>query len=644
MLVDSCESRLTVHLSCEHLRNMDYIGKSDPFAILYLDNTGATTRPPLPSQNMKQPPPTAAPTTTTSALVAQGISPEDDASKHLVARAVSLQAPNKYIGRDYRWQRIGQTETIRNSLNPVFVTSFEVPYFFERAQRLAVDVFDRDSFDARDDQLHLHDYLGSAEIAVPAVVRAKAQRLTVRLHLPSDPNIRCGSVTVAVEEVSEQKLRISYDVALRDLPRQRGPGPFLTIRRPSAAASKFKADSDLSSITPESNAPTQSTPSPSNSTTGSNQRRKGVTNEAPISKADGWITVYRSGAAKHDPRSSDRSNYIIPSFAHNYEKLCRCDENATLRFDISFEKFGSDKIVASALSSLGQAEKRHGEIILSPTSSSCFGSRKASTLHLTNRRMTEDTTFLDYVIGGCEISLVIAIDFTASNGDPSKIGTLHFCDSERPNEYELAIRSVGDILAAYDTDQLFPVFGFGAKLPPDYSTPSHLFSLTEDDIIPGAVESPNEFCGTIDGVLNAYRNALYNVRLSGPTVFAGIVDAAADHARRESRGNDQSYTILLIITDGVINDVDETLDALYRASSVPMSIVIIGVGDADFSDMNLLDGDDMGRERDIVQFVNFRQFEQAYEVLRSRVLEEIPTQFLEYMSKRNIRPLPVPED
>lgn len=78
----------------------------------------------------------------------------------------------------------------------------------------------------------------------------------------------------------------------------------------------------------------------------------------------------------------------------------------------------------------------------------------------------------------------------------------------------------------------------------------------------------------------------------------------------------QQYFILLIITDGVISDMDETRHAVVQASKLPMSIIIVGVGNADFAAMEFLDGDSRvlrsytGEEavRDIVQFVPFRDF------------------------------------
>ena len=77
----------------------------------------------------------------------------------------------------------------------------------------------------------------------------------------------------------------------------------------------------------------------------------------------------------------------------------------------------------------------------------------------------------------------------------------------------------------------------------------------------------------------------------------------------------QQYFILLILTDGVVTDMSDTREAIVRASHLPMSVIIVGVGNADFTDMQILDGDDgvlrspRGEPalRDIVQFVPFRE-------------------------------------
>lgn len=55
--------------------------------------------------------------------------------------------------------------------------------------------------------------------------------------------------------------------------------------------------------------------------------------------------------------------------------------------------------------------------------------------------------------------------------------------------------------------------------------------------------------------------------------------------------NSNVYTVLLLLTDGVIHDLKETSDSIVQASESPISIVIVGIGDEDFKNMEILDGD-----------------------------------------------------
>ena len=79
---------------------------------------------------------------------------------------------------------------------------------------------------------------------------------------------------------------------------------------------------------------------------------------------------------------------------------------------------------------------------------------------------------------------------------------------------------------------------------------------------------------------------------------------------------------------------------------MPLSVIIIGVGKADFSTMNVLDADDNplvdsnGRKsvRDLVQFVPFLKFEGNPERLAQEVLAEIPRQILEFYQQKRITP------
>ncbi|XP_020776434.2 copine-3-like, partial [Boleophthalmus pectinirostris] len=157
----------------------------------------------------------------------------------------------------------------------------------------------------------------------------------------------------------------------------------------------------------------------------------------------------------------------------------------------------------------------------------------------------------------------------------------------------------------------------------------------------------------IEGVVESYRRVLPQLRLSGPTNFSPIINHVASIAATAAAHNTASqYFVLLILTDGEITDLDQTRDAIVRSSALPLSIIIVGVGPADFSAMKLLDGDDgvlkstSGEkvQRDIVQFVPFRDFKDApMAALAQSVLAEVPSQVVSYFKMRRLDPLKPPE-
>lgn len=160
-------------------------------------------------------------------------------------------------------------------------------------------------------------------------------------------------------------------------------------------------------------------------------------------------------------------------------------------------------------------------------------------------------TFLDYIFGGCEISLQVAIDFTASNGDPSNPQSLHFMGQTGvPNQYVAAIQSVGSILEQYDTDKRYPVYGFGGRMAENPAATSHCFALNGDIFRP---EVPG-----VQGILNVYQHAIQRASLHGPTFFSPILNYVNGYCQQkamETSQYNQQYTILLILTDGAIMDM-----------------------------------------------------------------------------------------
>lgn len=93
------------------------------------------------------------------------------------------------------------------------------------------------------------------------------------------------------------------------------------------------------------------------------------------------------------------------------------------------------------------------------------------------------------------------------------------------------------------------------------------------------------------------------------------------------------------MTAGNVENVKETKQQLIEASEDPLSIVIVGIGDADFSGMEFLDEHDTEQEsgRDITKFVRFSDYK-SFNALTEAVLDEIPDQLVEYFYNRGIMP------
>ncbi|KAJ7013991.1 hypothetical protein NC653_003576 [Populus alba x Populus x berolinensis] len=218
-------------------------------------------------------------------------------------------------------------------------------------------------------------------------------------------------------------------------------------------------------------------------------------------------------------------------------------------------------------------------------------------------------------------NLIVGIDFTKSNewtDDACIISEMVF------NPYEQAISIIGKTLAAFDEDNLIPCFGFGDASTHDQD----VFSFYPDE----------RFCNGFEEVLSRYREIVPNLRLAGPTSFAPIIEMAMTIVE-QSAGQ---YHVLLIIADGqVTRSVDtehgqlspqeqKTVEAIVRASKLPLSIILVGVGDGPWDMMREFDDNIPARD-----FDNFQAKIMSKNVDTSRketefalsALMEIPSQY-----------------
>uniref|UniRef100_A0AAV1UNV1 C2 domain-containing protein n=1 Tax=Peronospora matthiolae TaxID=2874970 RepID=A0AAV1UNV1_9STRA len=497
-----------------------------------------------------------------------------------------------YVKNGGMWTTIGRTEAKKDDLNPVWTKLFLVEFHFESVQHLKVEVYDQDS--SSPDKLKDQDFIGSAEFTLGQLMGAEGQSGSFWLTRGTSTANRQGSLLVKAEEakVSSETVRLCFcATGLANMDGLFGKSdPFLVISR--------------------------------------------------LREDDGsWTQVYRTETIDNNLNPKWR-RFEVP-----LQQLCNGEYKRPLLLQVLDEdRGGKSELIGLAQTTLEEILGKHGVsfVLHNEALQKKKGKRytNAGLLVAAEAGIFRDHTFIDYLRGGMEMNLIIGIDYTASNGPPNDPRSLHFIDPRGPNQYQHAISSTVSILQEYDVDKQFPVYGFGG-IPPGAHTVDHCFPLNLNPSNP-------EVAGS-QGVLQLYTSSLGHIRLHGPTFFAPLINQSMQIAKQLSDPRKQKYFVLLIITDGEIMDMQKTIEALVEASHVsPLSIVIIGVGPADFSSMVALDGDggklraSNGRisARDIVQFVPYNRFVHHPDALARETLAEIPRQLCQYMKVCGAAPKP----
>ena len=226
---------------------------------------------------------------------------------------------------------------------------------------------------------------------------------------------------------------------------------------------------------------------------------------------------------------------------------------------------------------------------------------------------------------GLNLDLSIAIDFTGSNGWPECSTCLHYIENGFINNYEKAIRENYKIISTLNEKDKYDIYGFGAEINGIFEECFNL-NMTDNPSIIG-----------IENIISEYKKAVKNVDFSGGTFFAPIIDRINDVMKNMIYSN-FNYHILLIISDGLIHDLQRTIDSIVESTKYPLSIIIIGVGELVNDDMKTLNGE-KGKlissngeilNKDIVQYVHFKDYADDANKLIEAVLKYIPDQITDF--------------
>ncbi|KAK2365105.1 protein BONZAI [Trifolium repens] len=519
---------------------------------------------------------------------------------------------------DGRFEELGRTEVVTNCLNPEWIEKINIAFHFEIVQPLIFHVYDIDTtyhgVSTKTLKLEDQDFIGEATCNLSEIVTKQNRSLSLKLQSKNGINAQknLGTITIRAEETVASRSvveiifrcsNLDYKDIFSSLNCWASIDPFLRVSRMVESGGYIpicKTEVIDSNLNPR------------------------------------WKQVclnFQQFGSKETP-------LVIECFDFNLN-----GNHVLIGCKIVTSKFVAISKMQKSIADLEKlCHERKGANFVMP--SKINGQEKILNcqLFVDHYFEKEQFSFIDYISSGFELNFMVAIDFTASNGNPQKSDSLHYIDvSGRLNSYQKAIMEVGEVIQFYDSDKRFPAWGFGGHM--HGGSVSHCFNLNGALGVNSGVNS--EVVG-VEGIMDAYSKALRSVTLSGPTLFGPVINTAAQMAAESlSSYNSTKYYVLLIITDGIVTDLQESINAVVNASDLPLSILIVGVGSADFTSMEVLDADNerlinsAGRvaARDIVQFVPMREVQRGNISVVQSLLEELPDQFLSFMRSRDIKPL-----
>jgi hypothetical protein len=483
-----------------------------------------------------------------------------------------------YTEKNGNYMYVDKTEMIQDNLNPNFTKTFILDFYFEVKQKLKFEIVDIDGPNEK-------EFVGEVFTTLGEIVGSKNQTAIFDIHAKGK---KTGKLVIKCEKVARNSSSAFMEFHGSGLKNVEG---FFGSSNPVLKLSRAAGDS-------------------------------------------GFVVVYESDVIKKN------LNPVWKGFEIKVQKLCNSDYYRPIKAEVFSRKSYKDTLIGECQFTLNELKEQE---LRSFNLTNPKKGAKNGALKLKQFAIHEKPDFLDYLRGGVQLSVILAVDFTGSNGDPSFPTSLHALKYDGSlNEYQRAIQGVCDILLNYDYDKKIPVYGFGGK--PRYA---HFMSNTVQHCFPLTGNPQDPWCSGLDGIMQTYAYALQNVDLSGPTLFAPIFQQAMKVAQVNKANGSNEYTILLVITDGEIHDMEASINCLIKSAFLPLSIIIVGVGSADFANMEILDGDEglansngQKAERDLVQFVPFRNFHGNQQELAKHVLEEIPDQLVEYMISAGIKPKP----
>ncbi|ETO30464.1 hypothetical protein RFI_06657 [Reticulomyxa filosa] len=270
------------------------------------------------------------------------------------------------------------TKEVKKKKKTRFTYMIKLDYMFEEVQIFRMEVYDCDDKKHLND-LSKHDFIGLAEFVMGDLMTAKGQKLAIKLKGRDGKVVTHKSQQVPIiircEEIKNNNDEYRIKLSAKDLPKMDWFGkadPFLQWYR--------KAEDG------------------------------------------GWMSVHKSEVIKNTYTPRWQEMYIPVRRLNNGDMkrpiLIRC---------LDWNKKAEPAIIGEAETTLAALlESKELPLFRRDKKGDLKPDHKYGVLIIESQNLKKKYSFLEYITGGMEVNLIVAIDFTGSNGDPKDVKSLHY--------------------------------------------------------------------------------------------------------------------------------------------------------------------------------------------------------------------------
>ncbi|KAH0787738.1 Copine family protein [Histomonas meleagridis] len=212
--------------------------------------------------------------------------------------------------------------------------------------------------------------------------------------------------------------------------------------------------------------------------------------------------------------------------------------------------------------------------------------------------LVERLTFYGNIRKNLRFNFSCSIDFSSSDAK-----SLHYATLGKDNDYESSFKAIGGIVEQYSNTKVCHCWIFGVKMNQQIY---HAIPLTN--------KSGSSDLNRVKELGAAYWRILEKIQFDETCEITPSTLEALELIKGQK--DPSKYMVFLILINGDPLDLDKFIDLLFGSQNEPLSVVIVGIGTAEFNQTEtklrespLKNSEGKEFEREFVKFLKFNDFE-----------------------------------